>query len=190
MDIVGRLAHAWLSVLVAATVKGACPGVLLGAVVLAGPVVPVSIAWGGATGGTSTQPAQKAGADLDARIAELIEQLGSLKYKEREAAQKALVEIGPPAVGALRKAALDKDPERAIRAKAALREIDIAALAGEAGRPCLAVAGRIEAVPDGIADAEAAAPPGTAVPETMERAAELAELATERLLRRYLEAPS
>src|SRR5262249_11119100 len=41
----------------------------------------------------------------------LIEQLGSKKFPEREAAAKALEAIGPPAVEALRKTDHSKDPE-------------------------------------------------------------------------------
>lgn len=61
----------------------------------------------------------------------------------------------------------------------------VAALCRTAGRPCLAVAGTVEAVPDGVTDTEAAA--GTlAEPEAMARARELVAAAAERLVRRHL----
>lgn len=58
-----------------------------------------------------------------ARIAELIVQLGSEKYDDRERACRELVKIGQPAFKALREAANDKDIERAARAKTTLVEI-------------------------------------------------------------------
>ncbi len=61
----------------------------------------------------------------------------------------------------------------------------VTALAREAGRPCLAVAGAIEGSPQGLAASEAAAPAGMPLDEAMARAAELIEAAAERLLRRY-----
>ncbi len=61
----------------------------------------------------------------------------------------------------------------------------IAALAREAGRPCLAVAGVIEGAPQGLAGSESAAPVGMPLDEAMARAPELVEAAAERLLQRY-----
>ncbi|HUS93108.1 MAG TPA: hypothetical protein VM695_14715, partial [Phycisphaerae bacterium] len=71
----------------------------------------------------ATRPAAKAAKGLAARIVRLIAQLGSEEHAEREAAQKALVAIGRPALRALEAAGGDKDPERAARAQAALRQI-------------------------------------------------------------------
>jgi WD40 repeat protein len=53
----------------------------------------------------------------DAEIARLVEQLGSDKFKEREAASTRLAEIGEPALDALDKAATSDDPE--VRRRAA-----------------------------------------------------------------------
>ncbi len=51
-----------------------------------------------------------------AHIAALIEKLGADAYADREAAQKELEEIGPPAMAALEKATESEDPEVAVRA--------------------------------------------------------------------------
>ena len=59
----------------------------------------------------------------DGRISQLIERLGSDSYRQRQAAQEALVRIGPAALPALGKAAADEDPERARRAKATIEQI-------------------------------------------------------------------
>ncbi len=59
-----------------------------------------------------------------ARIAQLISQLGSEQYAEREAAARALDTIGPPAVEALRKAAASDDPEIRRRAQALVGQIE------------------------------------------------------------------
>ncbi|MPZ98754.1 MAG: glycerate kinase [Dehalococcoidia bacterium] len=61
-------------------------------------------------------------------------------------------------------------------------------LAREAGRPCLAVAGSIEGLPDGIDGAEPLVAEGTPPAEAMARAAELVEAASERLVRRWASA--
>ncbi|MCY2926213.1 MAG: M56 family metallopeptidase, partial [Planctomycetota bacterium] len=66
------------------------------------------------------RPATQPAAGL---IPALIGQLGSASAKEREEAQKTLVEIGEPAIDSLRLATADKDLERAARAKEALRLI-------------------------------------------------------------------
>ncbi len=60
---------------------------------------------------------------LDKRIEELIKNLGSEKFKEREAAQKELVKIGKPAVPQLKKVLKHKDLEIQERANKALRAI-------------------------------------------------------------------
>ena len=62
----------------------------------------------------------------------------------------------------------------------------VAAVAQEAGRPCLAVAGQIEARPASIADAEAATPDRAAREATRHDPAPTVEAAAERLLRRWL----
>ena len=46
----------------------------------------------------------------DKDIDRLVKQLGSGKFKEREAASSALGKVGKPALTALRKAAKDSDP--------------------------------------------------------------------------------
>ena len=61
----------------------------------------------------------------------------------------------------------------------------VAALARDAGRPCLAVVGAIDGAPEGLAGSDAAAPAGMPLNEAMARAAELVEAAAGRLLRRY-----
>ena len=67
---------------------------------------------------SATQPAAEA-----AEIDRLIKQLGSDKFADRDAAQKALVKIGLPAVEPLRRATGHSEPEIASRAKQALAEI-------------------------------------------------------------------
>jgi glycerate kinase len=54
-----------------------------------------------------------------------------------------------------------------------------------AGRPCLAVAGSIEAMPAGMRDAEPASLPAEPVETSIAHAAERVQAAAERLLRRY-----
>ena len=73
--------------------------------------------------GPSTQPAGGPGPGQD-RIAQLVDQLGSEKFAERDAAQQALVKIGLPAVEHLRAAAEDKNMERSERAKQAMKQIE------------------------------------------------------------------
>ena len=51
-----------------------------------------------------------------AKVAEAIRQLGAAEFAEREAATARLLEIGPPAVSALREAARSDDPEVNARA--------------------------------------------------------------------------
>src|SRR5215467_14225471 len=50
------------------------------------------------------------------RIRRLIRQLGSSSFKEREAAERALIELGAAAEGQVRRAMKDDDPEVARRA--------------------------------------------------------------------------
>ncbi len=57
------------------------------------------------------------------KIANLIEQLGDDEYESREAAHTELESIGKPALAALRKAADDKDIERASRAEELVEKI-------------------------------------------------------------------
>ena len=63
----------------------------------------------------------------------------------------------------------------------------VAALAGDVGVPCLAVAGSVDgsARLPGLLDSEASTPQGMPVNEAMSRADELVPAAVERLLRRY-----
>ena len=63
----------------------------------------------------------------------------------------------------------------------------VAELAAAAGRPCLAVAGRIEGVPEGLAATEPAAPPDIPEAEAITRASELVQAAAARLTRHWLE---
>ena len=65
----------------------------------------------------------------------------------------------------------------------------VAALARAAGRPCLAVVGRVDGVPAGVADAEASTPAGMAPEEAMRRAPELVAAAAARLARRIAARP-
>jgi len=58
-----------------------------------------------------------------AEIATLVKQLGDDSYAVREAAQKKLIEIGPPARDAVAAAVESKDPEVSTRAKAILEAI-------------------------------------------------------------------
>jgi hypothetical protein len=67
--------------------------------------------------GPSAVPAGSPLAISDGQIAELITQLGSAKFKEREAATQALATIGGPALEALQRAAGSTDPEVSRRAQ-------------------------------------------------------------------------
>ena len=62
----------------------------------------------------------------------------------------------------------------------------IAALAAAAGRPCIVVAGSIEAVPATVADAEAGSPPGMPTEQAMRAGEELVSAAAARLMTRWL----
>lgn len=73
--------------------------------------------------------------DADAaRIDRLIRDLGAQEFEVREKAQKELVEIGPAALPALRKALEDADAERAHRARRAIDEIERRSRKAEGGR--------------------------------------------------------
>ncbi len=60
----------------------------------------------------------------ETRVERLVRQLGSESFDEREKAVKELIEIGAPALEALRKAASSSDAEVAMRAKASVPEIE------------------------------------------------------------------
>jgi len=57
-------------------------------------------------------------------LTELVEKLGSPVFGEREAAQKSLIEMGPPVRLQLERSANDPDTERKTRVKAILEEFD------------------------------------------------------------------
>src|SRR5262245_58080713 len=59
-----------------------------------------------------------AGSSKDTDVEHLVKELGSDKFKEREAATNALVKVGKPALTALQKAAADSD-DAEVRARAA-----------------------------------------------------------------------
>ena len=75
------------------------------------------------TSGPGARPADASSASPE-HIAELIARLGSDKYADRESAGKELIEIGGPALAALKAAALDRNPERASRAEKASKTIE------------------------------------------------------------------
>jgi len=79
----------------------------------------------GAPAGEEVQkpPSPEELAKLQARIAELIKQLGHDEWAKREEATKGLVEIGQVAESALEEAAKSKDPEVSSRAAEALKKI-------------------------------------------------------------------
>jgi hypothetical protein len=58
------------------------------------------------------------------KIDELIQKLGDNDWKTREKAEKALQEIGEPALPKLKKALRDKDPERSFRAERLVEQIE------------------------------------------------------------------
>jgi hypothetical protein len=91
---------------------------------------------------TGGEPAEPRAAEVE----RLVRQLGSDIFQEREAASKALEEIGVPALQALQRATTDKDPEvrrraaglveavrtrMAARAAAAVRRLEGSLLAGD-----------------------------------------------------------
>ena len=74
-----------------------------------------SQAWSQGNGNKSADPK---------RIAELIQQLGSLKFIERENARRELEAIGEPALEALKKAAKSEDLETSRRASEIVRLLE------------------------------------------------------------------
>jgi len=109
----------------AATLAASVLSVLLAAGLPLGQRNAEALAGGNADKG-ATQPAAQAAPSTSsgqAEIDRLIRQLGSEEFAEREAAQKALVEIGLPAVAALERVVHDKDQERAMRARGVLERI-------------------------------------------------------------------
>jgi len=75
------------------------------------------------SGRTVAQPPPAGDSDPSQEIEELIQQLGSPQYQNREEAHKRLIKIGSRAEPDLRRARSSKDSEIASRAKAALRSI-------------------------------------------------------------------
>ena len=111
-----------------------CRSMLIGLAMVLG--LAAAWAWAGDVGtsptpgvsadpGPSTQPAGTASVPANAaEIARLIEQLGGETFTQRDAAQEALVRIGPTALPALRAGSQDKNPERNLRAKRAILSIE------------------------------------------------------------------
>ena len=62
--------------------------------------------------------------ELDVEVEKLIAKLGSNKYKEREAAERALFSIGGAAIKPIKLAAKSKDPEIADRANRLIKQLD------------------------------------------------------------------
>ncbi|MCY2932202.1 MAG: HEAT repeat domain-containing protein [Planctomycetota bacterium] len=94
---------------------------------LAGTVLAILLGAGGKVPGAdaaATPPASEPAEAATQRALALIGQLAGPSAKEREEAQRTLVEIGPPALGALKTATDDKDVERATRAKHAIQQIE------------------------------------------------------------------
>jgi len=88
-------------------------------------------------------PAKRPAADpAPGRIAELIAQLYSEKPEQRDKAQRELLEIGTPAVPALRRAAAGGEAKRARRARWVLAKIVPWAAVGVSGRVLEAPGGR------------------------------------------------
>ena len=75
--------------------------------------------------GTQKNGAPDAGKALQAKISELIEQLGSEKFEERKAAQEELLDIGEDAREALENALKNPDPEIASAAATILKQLDM-----------------------------------------------------------------
>ena len=86
-------------------------------------VVLALFALGAAMGQQAEQKGQAPQQDLQARIKQLVEQLGDEDFEKREQAMEELVRIGRPALKALKKAATSDDPEVAWRAREALKRI-------------------------------------------------------------------
>jgi hypothetical protein len=75
----------------------------------------------GLLAGVPTTAAEKADGE---KIAQLIEQMGSKSFTQREKAMQALDEVGAPALEALRKAAKSADPEISHRAAELVKKIE------------------------------------------------------------------
>ena len=86
-----------------------------------GKAKPESAPAGKADEAPATQPADDPQAK---RIAVLVRQLGNAVLRKREAAHKELIDIGWPALPALRQARQHKDPEVGFRARRAVEEIE------------------------------------------------------------------
>lgn len=69
------------------------------------------------------KPGIQAAKDLDARVAELIQQLGDPEYAERDRAQRELSRLGIEAFEALTEAKESRDPEIAARARYLVRQV-------------------------------------------------------------------
>src|SRR5262245_59643614 len=82
------------------------------------------LALGLAGAGQPTPPAPKGGAADAARIQELVRQLGSSSFEDREQARKELETIGSPALEALRAALKTGDLETTRRAADLIRRIE------------------------------------------------------------------
>lgn len=91
--------------------------------ILAGCLVALAAAVPGHTAKAGAQE-QKPATDPDRKIEQLIEQLGSSKFRIREAAAKELLALGKRAIPALRKALRSTDPDVRLRAQLLLNEID------------------------------------------------------------------
>jgi hypothetical protein len=74
----------------------------------------------------AVQPAAPTPEEVQARIAELIQQLGAEDFEKREAAQEALYEIGEPARKQLEEALKNTDQEIAYRATIILKDLSLA----------------------------------------------------------------
>jgi len=72
----------------------------------------------------AAQSPAPATAELKEKIARLIKELGDNEWSVREAASKALVDIGQPALAALKEALKSKDAEVAMRAREAVEKIE------------------------------------------------------------------
>ena len=95
------------------------------------PCVVLSLALAAAGAGADTPPTEPAKGgepspdELQARIAELINQLGASEFARRDAAQKELSEIGEPARAQLTDALEREDREVVFRAEALLKELEL-----------------------------------------------------------------
>jgi hypothetical protein len=88
-------------------------------------------------------------------IARLIEELGDRRYAKREAAERALRQIGVPALDALREAARNKDAEVRRRATRLLRQIETLAEAARLlASPHLRLVYKDTPLADAVADIE------------------------------------